>query len=245
MCSTTIALLVLIVHPATLFPTLLQSPKPDEVLKRAAANEEKLKAVEREYVYRQSVLVQTTGQSGSVTGEMRRVSEMNYDSLGNREEKILEYPPSRLAARLGISKADFKNLLGVDPFFLTPDNLARHAATFVERRKIDEINCYVFDLEPAPKAKFAGKDDRPFKGRIWIDEQDFQIVKVEGKALVAKDDRSVFPKFECYREYIDDKWWLPSTVMANDLLDFKRFDVPIKIEIKYTGYKRVQPRRQE
>ena len=221
-----------------------QSPSTEEVLRRAAANEEKLRAAELGYTYRQSVLVQTLGQAGRITGEIRRVSDVITDDLGNRTEKILEYPPSRLATMLGVARPDFKSLLGVDPFFLTPETLPRYQIKFVEREKIDDINSYVFEVEPtAPRPKSSAKDDRPFIGRIWIDDRDFQIVKAEGKAVVAKDDSNAFPKFEYYRAYVDGKWWLPSAVLATDLLEFKRFDLSIKVEIKYTGYKRIPTRR--
>ena len=221
-----------------------QSPSTEEVLRRAAANEDKVRAAEREYTYRQSVLVQTIGQAGSITGEIRRVSDVIYDDLGNRTEKILEYPPSRLATMLGIARPDFKSLVGVEPFFLTPDTLGRYSIKFVEREKLNDINSYVFEVEPSgPRPKSSAKDDRPFIGRIWIDDHDFQIVKAEGKAVVAKDDNGAFPKFTYYRSFVDGKWWLPSAILARDLLEFKRFDLSIKVDVKYTDYKRVQPRR--
>jgi hypothetical protein len=221
-----------------------QSPSTEEVLRRAAANEEKLRAAERDYTYRQSILVQTLGQYGRITGEIRRVSDVITDDLGSRTEKILEYPPSRLATTLGVARPDFKSLLGVDPFFLTPDTLPRYQIKFVEREKVGDINSFVFEVETSgPRPKSSPKDDRPFNGRIWIDDHDFQIVKAEGKAVTVKDDSNQFPKFEYYRAYVDGKWWLPSAVLARDLLEFKRYDLSIKVEIKYTDYKRVQSRR--
>ena len=221
-----------------------QSPSTEEVLRRAAENEVKLRAEELQYLYRQSVLVQTIGQAGRISGELRRISDVIYDDLGNRTEKILEYPPSRLPTRLGITRPDFKSLLGVEPFFLTPDTLPKYSIKFVEREKLGAINSYVFEVEPAgPKPRSSAKDDRPFTGRIWIDDHDFQIVKIEGKAVVAKDDDSAFPKFTCSRSYIDGKWWLPSVVSARDLLEFKRYDLSINIEIKYTDHKRVPSKR--
>jgi hypothetical protein len=224
-------------------PVLAQAPSPDEVLRLAAANEEKLRAVEREYTYRQNILVQTMGQSGRVSNEIRRVSDVIYDDLGNRTEKILEYPPSRLATALGVARPDFKSLLGVEPFFLTTESLPRYSVAYVEREKIDEINSYVFDVAPSSKWKYANKEDRPFKGRVWVDDQEYQIVKAEGKSVTSKDDKNLFPKFEYYRDFVDQKWWLPSVVLASDVLDMKQYDLPIKMEIKYTNHKRVQPRR--
>lgn len=221
-----------------------QSPSNEEVLRRAAANEENVRAAEREYTYRLSVLLQTIGQAGRITGELRRVSDVIYDDLGIRTEKILEYPPSRLATRLGIARPDFKSLVGVDPFFLTPDTLPQYSIKFVEREEVDAANTYVFEVEPTgPRPKSISKDDRPFTGRIWIHDRDFQIVKAEGKAVVPKDDTNAFPNFTYRRAFVDGKWWLPGVVLARDVLEFKRFDLSIKLEIKYTDYKRVQSRR--
>jgi hypothetical protein len=224
---------------------------PDEVIKRAAANEDRLKAAERNYSYRQEVLFQTIGEAGSITGQLHRISEVTYDDLGNRIDRIIEYPPSRLTRLIGTSKIDFKSLLGLDPFFLTTENLSRYLIKFVGQEKVDELNTYVFDIEPrsveSERAKHKSHGlvedyDWPFKGRIWIDDQDLQMVKAEGRAQVSKDSKERFPKFEYYRDYIDGKFWLPSYVHSDDILDLKRFDLPVKIKIKYTSYKLVKPR---
>lgn len=223
-----------------------QSPvAPDEAIKRAAANERKLKAAERDFSYRQEILVQTFGEANSVSAQLHRVSEMTYDNLGNRTERIIEYPASPLTVPLGILQPDFKSLLGVDQFFLTPESLPGYALKFISRQKLDDLNTYLFDVEPikqrnTPKRE---KGDHPFKGKLWIDDQDFQIVKFEGKAVTAKDESARFPKFECYRENVEAGVWLPSLVYARDVLDLKRIDLQIKVEIKYTGYKRVKPRK--
>jgi hypothetical protein len=223
------------------------SISPDEVIRRAAANEEKLKAAEADYSYRQDILVQTFGEMRSVTAQLHRLSEVGYDDLGNRVDRIIEYPPSPLTSFLGVQKPDFKSLLGVDPFFLTSENLPRYSVKFVEKQKIDELTAFVYDLEPASQKDGRGKgknpSERPFKGRIWVDDQDLQIVKFDGRAVVAKDDKEKFPKFEYYREYVDDKFWLPSYVLGDDVLDLKRFDVPIRVTIKYANYRQVQRRR--
>jgi hypothetical protein len=215
---------------------------PAEVLKRAATNEEKARDLEREFSYRKEILVQTFGEAGSVSGQLRRVSEMGYDDLGNRVERILSSPPSPLTSLLGTQQPDFKTFLGVDPFFLTTDGLARHSVTFVARQKIDDLETLAFELEPKDPKKVE-KDNRPFKGKIWVDERDLQMVKCEGRAVTTKDDRQRFPKFEYYRENVEGNLWLPSVVIAKDVLDLERYDLPIKIEIKYTGYKRIKTRR--
>ncbi|HJQ67731.1 MAG TPA: hypothetical protein VKA70_02080 [Blastocatellia bacterium] len=217
---------------------------PEEALRRAVAAEDKLKAAERDYSYRQEITVQMFGEANSVVGQMRRVSQMTYDDLGNRVERIIEFPPSRLTNLIGVMKPDFRTLIGVDPFFLTSDALAHYTVKFVERQKIDELNTYVFSVEPASRtAKHKEGEPFPFSGRVWVDDQDFQIVKVEGRAITVKDDKQRFPKFEYYRENVDGKLWMPSFVYGRDLLEFPRYDIPILVEIKYSEYKKASPRR--
>lgn len=215
---------------------------PAEVLKRAATNEERARNLEREFSYRKDILIQTFGEAGTVSGQLRRVSEMGYDDLGNRAERVLLSPPSPLASLLGTQQPDFKTLLGVDPFFLTTDGLTRESVTFVAKQKIDDLDTLAFELEPKDPKKLV-KDNRTFKGRIWIDEKDLQMVKCEGRAVTAKDERERFPKFEYYRENVEGDLWLPSIVIAKDVLDLNRFDLSIKVEVKYTGYKRIKQRQ--
>lgn len=251
--STLFISIIVLVTNVWLAPSLTPAqtaPSPDQVLQQLAANEEKLRTVELNYSYRQDVLVQTVGEAKSITNQLHRVSDITYNDLGNRIEKIIEFPPSALTTALGVAKPDFKSLLGVDPFFLTTEKLPMYATSFVGKEKLDELNTYVFDVEPKEdpgKKKMKRVEgeviSRPFKGRIWIDDRDLLIVKAEGRAVLAKEDKERFPKFEYYREFVGDGQWLPSFVFANDVLDFKRFDLPIKIQIKYTDYKKVQRKK--
>ena len=221
------------------------TPSPDEVIKRAAANEQKLKQSEKEFAYRQEILVQTFGEANTVSSQLHRVSEWTYDNLGNRSERIIEYPLSPLTAALGVLQPDFRSLLGVDLFFLTPDSLAGYSVKFISRQKLDDLNTYLFEIEPGDQKNIPKREkgDHPFKGRVWIDDLDLQIVSVQGRAVISKDEVARYPKFECYRENVESGVWMPSIVQARDVLDLKRVDLPIKIEIKYSSYKRVRPRR--
>jgi hypothetical protein len=221
-------------------------PSPDEALKRATANEEQLKMAESSFSYRQEILVQVMGESGTVRAQLHRVSEMTYDDLGKRIEKILEYPPSSLVTALGLMQVDFKNLLGVEPFFLTRSALPLYSVKFIERQKIDELQTLVFAVQPADAkmaAQLRDKGEHLFAGKIWIDEQDYQVVKIEGRAITVKEDRARFPKFECYRENVDSGIWLPGMIFAQDVLDFPRYDLPVRMKINYSNFKRVKNKK--
>ena len=47
--------------------------------------------------------------------------------------------------------------------------------------------------------------ERLFSGRIWVDDQDLQIVKTKGKG-VPETKNNKFPTVETYREHIDGQF---------------------------------------
>ena len=105
-------------------------------------------------------------------------------------------------------------------------------------RKVDEIECYVFDVSP----RKIEKDQRYFEGKIWVDDQDLQIVKTYGKAvpdIKKKGEENLFPKFETYREQVDD-YWFPTYTRAVDTLQFSTGPVRMREIIKYDKYKKFQ-----
>ena len=105
----------------------------------------------------------------------------------------------------------------------------------------DQLHCYVFDI--APK-EIVGKK-RYFQGRIWVDDQDFQIVKTYGQAVPEIKDTKrkgkqehLYPKFTTWRQQIDNKYWFPTYTRADDTLHFNTGDIHIREIVKYEDYKR-------
>ena len=199
-----------------------QAPKPTseadiaEIIRRFASAESENRTARNEYTFTQDVDIQTIGEAGSVSGRYRRVSEIVYDDRGVRFEKITFFPPSSLYG-LGITNEDLQDLAGVQPFALTSEDLSKYIVTYAGKEKIDELNTYYFDVKP----KQILKGERYLEGRIWVDDQDLQIVKVAGKAVPEVKDQK-FPKFESYRENIDGRYWFPTYVYVDDTLDFRK-----------------------
>jgi hypothetical protein len=206
-------------------------PPVEEIIKRFAVTESENKIARNNYTFTQDVDVMTLGEAGSVTGRFRRTSDIVYDDLGKRFEKITFFPPSTL--QVTFTKEDMQDLAGVQPFALTTEDLPKYQVDFVGKEKIDELNTYIFQAKP----KQIKKDERYFEGRIWVDDEDFQIVKVAGKAVPEFDDNR-YPHFETYRENIDGKYWFPTYTYADDVLAFKNGDVRLRMIIKYTNYKK-------
>ena len=206
-------------------------PSIDEVIRRFATAESENKLARTNYTFTQDVHLVTVGEGGSITGQFKRVSDIVLDDKGNRIEKISYFPPTTLTVT--ITKEDLYDLANVQPFGLTIEDLPKYQVTYTGKEKIDELSTYVFTVKPK---KFQ-KGERYFDGRIWVDDQDLQIVKLVGQA-VPEDDNNQYPKFESYRENIDEKYWFPTYIAVDDVLEFKNQSVRIKGTIKITKYKK-------
>jgi hypothetical protein len=204
-----------------------------EVIRRFAAAESENKIARNNYTFTQDFDLLTIGEAGSITGRFKRVSEIVYDDLGKRIEKITYFPPSTLVS-LQITAEDMQDLAGVQPFALTTEDLPKYQIDYVGKEKLDELNTYAFNVKPRQFVK----GERYFQGRIWVDDQDLQVVKVQGQAVPEVGDQK-FPHFESYRENIDGKYWFPTYIYADDVLDFKKGpSVHMRMTVRFTNYKK-------
>jgi len=214
-----------------------QLPAIEEVIRRFAEAESQNRNARNNYTFTQDFDLVTLGEAGSGTGRFHRVSEIVFDDRGNRIEKITFFPPSTLQS-LQITAEDMQDLAGVQPFALTTEDLPKYQIDYVGKEKIDELNTYVFNVKP----KAIRKGERYLEGRIWVDDQDLQIVKVKGQAVPEVNDQR-FPHFESYRENIDGKYWFPTYVYADDVLDFRKGpSVHLRMTVRYTNYKKFSGR---
>jgi hypothetical protein len=220
-------------------PTAEQPPIPvDEIIRRFAEKEKEFKLARAAYTYRQDVKVQELDGNDRVMGEFNQVSDIIFDGSGKRTERIVHAPAVTLK-RIGMTAQDLQDLREIQPFVLTSDDIQKYNLKYSGKEKVDEIDCYVFEVSP----KKIEKDQRYFEGKIWVDDQDLQIVKTYGKAvpdLRDKNGENLFPKFETYREQVDDKYWFPTYTRAVDTLRFSSGPVRMREIIKYANYKKFE-----
>jgi TonB family protein len=172
------------------------------------------------------------GMGGQVIGEYHRVSNFTFDDQGNRYEKISFFPMPSMAE---VTQEDIDDLGGVNPFALEPSKVDLYNFRYVGKEKIDELNLYIFDVSPKvmPKPK---KEDRLFSGRIWVDDQDLQIVKTKGKG-VPETKQNKFPTVETYREHIDGQYWFPTYSYADEELIFDNGgSIHVRMKVRYTDF---------
>lgn len=213
----------------------LSQTQIDAIISAFAAKETQFRRALNEYAFKRDALVQELGMGGQVAGEYHRVSNFTFDDLGNRFEKIGFFPMVTLQG-ITFTQEDLEDLGGVNPFALEAAKLNQYNFKYVGKERIDELDLYVFDV--APKVIPKKIQDRMFIGRIWVDDQDLQIVKSKGKAT-PEDKNNKFPVVETYREQIDGKYWFPTYVYADDDLIFDSGnDVRIRMRVKYSDYKK-------
>ncbi|MCM3870493.1 MAG: hypothetical protein ND895_07370 [Pyrinomonadaceae bacterium] len=215
-------------------PTANGSPDIAKIIQAFTAKETEFRRALGEYAFKRDATVQTIGMGGQVSGEYRRVSQFVFTDQNERFEKITFFPQPTLT-ELTFTKEDLEDLGGVQPFALEASKINQYDFKYMGREQIDELGTYVFDV--APKVLPKKVSERFFQGRVWVDDQDLQIVKVKGKGVPEGDQR--FPVFETYREQIDGRYWFPTYTSADDELVFPKGQaVHIRMLVRYTDYKR-------
>jgi hypothetical protein len=222
-------------------PLSTDQPKaitPDQIIQKFAAKEKEFKEARDNYTFRQDVKVDTL-DGDTVTGEYREVFDVTYDNQGHHLENVVFAPQNTLQEIL-MTPQDLQDLRHTMPFVLTSDEIGDYNILYVGQQQEDELHCYVFDIAPKkidPKRRY-------FQGRIWVDDQDLQIVKTSGKAVPEthkRNNENLFPKFTTWREQVDGRYWFPAYTLADDTLHFRAGgyqDVHVRDIIKYTDYKR-------
>lgn len=205
----------------------------DRIIQAFTAKEAEFRRALNSYSFKRDALMQKIGMGGQVTGEYHRVSMFTFDDQGNRYEKISFFPMSTLPE---VTSEDVEDLGGIEPFALEPSKVGRYNIRYAGKEKIDELNLYIFDVEPKVMPDPKKTKDRLFKGRIWVDDQDLQIVKTKGKG-VPETKQNKYPTVETYREHIDGRFWFPTYSYADEELIFDSGDaLHIRMKVRYTDF---------
>ena len=173
---------------------------------------------------------------GSLVSIMWSVTSLSTPPA-KRTERIVFAPQTTLRG-ISITAQDLQDIRDIQPFVLTSDDIAKYKLTYAGKETIDQIDCYAFEVEP----RVIEKGQRYFQGRIWVDDLDLQIVKTYGKAvpdIKEKGQENLFPRFETYREQIDD-YWFPTYTRAVDTLQFSSGAQRIRQIIRYENYRKFQ-----
>src|SRR5450755_1765129 len=81
---------------------------------------------------------------------------------------------------------------------------------YVRREFLGEVRCLVFDVTPDEK-----KSNGRFKGRIWVEDQDYQIVRFNG-SYNGNGHSSWYFHFDSWRTNVQPGLWLPAFVYSEE-----------------------------
>jgi hypothetical protein len=218
---------------------------PDQIVQSMAAKESEFQEALNHYTYRRTARVDTVDDdTNKVSGEWYEVDDVIFDPTGRRTEKVVFAPPNTLdQGGIMMSPSDLQDIQHGYPFVLTKEDIPEYDLKYVGRQKVDEIDCYVFDVGP----KTIQKNKRYFLGRIWVDATDLQIVVTNGRMVpddTRKDKEDLHPPFMTWRAQVDGHYWFPVYTKGEGILHFAggnftmQEDVHIRDIIKYSDYKR-------
>src|SRR3984957_18651136 len=175
--------------------TSAPATQPDEIVKKFAAKESEFRHALDNYTYQRDVRIQTINDDGKVDGEYRQVVQITFDTNGRKSEHVT-FAPQNTLERITMSPADVSDIEQRLPFVLTTEDVGQYNLTYAGRQKVDEVDCYVFDV--APKV--------------------MEIVITSAKNVpddMRKGHEDLSPPFTTYREQVDGKYWFPVYTKAD------------------------------
>ncbi|HEV8075626.1 MAG TPA: hypothetical protein VGP66_07245, partial [Candidatus Acidoferrum sp.] len=157
-------------------PEAPPSLPPAQIISTFTKKEDVYQAERPLYSYRRTVRIQEFGPDGKAAGEYNATYQAVRSSSGQLYEKALAAPESTL--RYVQFEPDDAHYLGSVPAFpLTTDQLAKYNVKFLSSEKVDEIDCYIFEVHP----KTLDRKHPLFDGILWVDQKYLEVVKTYGK----------------------------------------------------------------
>ena len=216
---------------------------PDEIIKKFGERESAFAKARDQYTFRQTVKVDTINDdTGKPDGEYQQVNDIVFSDSGARTEHVV-FAPANTIEKVIMTQNDFDDIVHRLPFVLTTPELPQYDLTYLGRQKVDDIDTYVFDCRP----KTLEKNKRYFQGKVWVDQQEFEIVLINGKAVpdnLRRGHEDLSPPYTTYYQEVDGGFWFPVYTKADGVLHFPAGqgylanDVHLRYVVKYEDYKR-------
>jgi hypothetical protein len=215
----------------------------DEIIKKFGERESAFAKARNQYTYRQTVRVDTINDdTGKPDGEYQQVTDIVFSDDGSRTEHVI-FAPANTIEKVIMTENDFADIEHRLPFVLTTPELPQYDLTYLGRQKVDDIDTYVFDCRP----KTLEKGKRYFQGKVWVDQQEYEIVLINGKAVpdnLKAGHEDLSPPYTTYYQEVDGGNWFPVYTKADGVLHFPagygtlQNDVHLRYVVKYEDYKR-------
>jgi hypothetical protein len=209
---------------------------PANLAKLVAHRETETEAERNEYMYRQTVTIEELDNSGAARGAYREVRDIIFSPKHERTEELVGKPSNGLKQLL-MTDEDFHDVREIQPLVLTEDRLWNYETRFRGEESVDGVDCWV--LQVRPRQILA--EQRFFDGLLWVDKKDYNIVRMEGRAVPeirTTKSENLFPRFTTIRKPVDGAHWFPVYTYADDTLQFRTGPQRERLRIAYSNYQR-------
>jgi hypothetical protein len=208
---------------------------PEEMIRRFAAREDEMFQASQGYGFQKSVRLEEIGPDNKPAGQVEIVTQQFVGPDGRRYEKAVRRSPSTLQ-HLQVERGD-ADLIATTPLFpLTTSQLPKYDITFQGKQPVDELSAYIFAVKP----RALDRSHAYFSGVVWVDEQDFVIVKTMGKWVMETGDVTSqmlpFSVFETYRQQVGKSLWFPAYSRSDENITVDNSTLAIRMIIRWTDF---------
>jgi hypothetical protein len=151
---------------------------------------------------------------------------------------------SGLSKALGLEKFTYQPNGFMEMMFLDPTGFdtQHYVFSFVRPEFVGSVRTWVFDVHPRPEVKGMGR----FYGRVWIEDEDGNIVRFNGTytAPTSEDSSKYYFHFDSWRMNVQPGVWLPVAVYVEETTRMEgNKTVGLKAQTHFWGYSLKLPTR--
>ena len=134
------------------------------------------------------------------------------------------------AFKMQYISAGFMEMMFLDPISFDQQH---YDFSYVRRDFLGSVRTLVFDVHPKP-----GTGNGRFTGRIWVEDQDGNIVRFNGTYTGGNgdDDSSNYFHFDSWRENLQPGMWLPVGIYVEETQKSDEHPVTFKAQTYIWGY---------
>ncbi len=213
---------------------------PAEIIQTFAKKEELYQGTRPQFAYRKTIRIQEFGPDGNQSGEYIATYDAVRAGDGKLYEKAISAPQSNLQY-LQFEPEDAQFLTRTPAYAVTLSQLSKYNVKYLNTEKVDEIDCYIFQVSP----KTIDRQHPLFDGVVWVDQKYLEVVKTYGRWVTELGEvhppTLPFSMFETYRENVEGKYWFPNYSRSDGVYKIKDHDIPIRVTIKWTNFKPFPP----
>ena len=209
---------------------------PAEIIQRFSKKEELYAGVRLTFAYQKTIRIQEFGPDGRPSGEFTATYDAMRSADGQLYEKAVAAPQTTLQY-LQFEPEDAQKLTHLPEYPLIPSQLSKYNLQYLNTEKVDEIDCYIFQVSP----KTLERQHALFDGVVWVDQKYLEVVKTYGQWVTdlgaLHPPTLPFDMFETYRENAEGRYWFPNYARSDGVYKLKDREVPIRMTIKWTNFK--------